>query len=234
MQHRSNCRAGRRAPNSLDTTTMRPERCLRNVGRSARVSAMTPIRFVSMTRRISASGMSSKAPPAATPALCTTASRKSSVRASVSATPLAIDAASVTSSCTILTFCAAPDCASAASSGPLRSKLRIVAMTRQPRFASSTAARSPKPADVPVIRTVRIRAPLKAALSVPGSPAGRSFLGYMGLYICCKCHWRTSERAARGRPCKVWKFATSAAQYTRAFGSMYLTSLVIVCVCTGR
>ena len=53
----------------------------------------------------------------------------------------------------------------------------------------------------------------------------------MGLYICCKCHWRTSERAARGRPCKVWKFATSAAQYTRAFGSMYLTSLVIVCVC---
>ena len=43
---------------------------------------------------------------------------------------------------------------------PLRSRLRIVAMTRQPRFASSTVASRPNPADVPVIRTVRIRAPL--------------------------------------------------------------------------
>ena len=88
MRHRSSCRAGRRAQTSLDTMTMRPERCLRNVGSSSRVSAMTPNRLVSITRRSSASGISSKAPPAATPALCTTASRKPSVMASVSATPL--------------------------------------------------------------------------------------------------------------------------------------------------
>ena len=62
----------------------------------------------------------------------------------------------------------------------------MVANTRQPRRASSTVASSPKPDEVPVIRTVRM--------------------------------WLSRSRR----------------QYTRAFGSMYLTSFVIVCVCTGR
>src|SRR4026209_2748651 len=77
---------------SLEMTTMRPARVLRNVGSSARVSDITRKKFVSITRRSSASGMSSKAPPAATPALFTTASRNPPVISSVSATPLAIAA----------------------------------------------------------------------------------------------------------------------------------------------
>ena len=45
------------------------------------------------------------------------------------------------------------------SSGPLRSRSRMVANTRQPRRASSTVASSPKPDEVPVIRTVRMWLP---------------------------------------------------------------------------
>ena len=181
---------------------MRPDRCLRNVGSKARVSDITPNTLVSMTRRTSASGMSSKAPPAATPALCTTPSRKPPVMASVSATPLLIEAASVTSSCTMSTLRAAPDWASAASRAPRRSRLRIDAMTRQPRFAISTVARRPNPADVPVIRTVRIRAPFFLPCVPPRAPRVRRSVRYSGLYICCRRRLRmpaTIERAAPWR-----------------------------------
>ena len=50
-----------------------------------------------------------------------------------------------------------------------------------------------------------------------------------------KRHWRTNERAAPDRaPLQSLEARQPLAQYTRALGSMYLTSLVIVCVCTGR
>ena len=49
-----------------------------------------------------------------------------------------------------------PAVSSATSSGPLRSRLRMVANTCQSRRASSTVASSPKPDEVPVIRTVRM------------------------------------------------------------------------------
>src|SRR5262245_55943162 len=91
---------------SLVTTTIRPLPCPLKVGSSARVSARTPKKFVSITRRSSASGTSSKAPAVATPALCTTASSLLPVRESIVSVAARIDVPLVTSSCAISTpFC---------------------------------------------------------------------------------------------------------------------------------
>jgi hypothetical protein len=63
----------------------------------------------------------------------------------------------VTSSCVTSRRSFAPAAATAASSGARLSGLRIVAKTRQPRRATSTAVWRPKPEDVPVISTFRMR-----------------------------------------------------------------------------
>jgi hypothetical protein len=115
-----------------------------------------PKKFVSRTRRTSSSGRSSNAPPAATPALCTTASSLPPVASSIAAAASRTEVGCVTSSWLTSTSLRTPAASSAASSGPLRPRSRIVANTRQPRRASSTVASSPKPDEVPVIRTVRM------------------------------------------------------------------------------
>ena len=114
-------------------------------------------KFVSITRRSSASGTSSMAPAAATPALCTTASSLLPVRDSIVSVAARIEAPLATSSCIdlddILHACIPQRLVEQAR----LFRSRIVANTRQPRLARATAVARPMPLDVPVINTDRIR-----------------------------------------------------------------------------
>jgi hypothetical protein len=91
------------------------------------------------------------------PALWTTASRALPVAARTSFTARSIDAWSVTSSCTTsaVTFARAR----ASSRRPRLSRLRMLANTRQPRWARSTAVSRPNPLEQPVTRTEPLTCP---------------------------------------------------------------------------
>ena len=161
------------------------------MGRSARVSLSTPKKFVSITRRISASGKSSSTPATATPALCTTASSVLPVFESTVVTAASIDAGSVTSSCTKVTRSESPAFLNARSRGSLRLRSRIVANTRQPLAARTSVVTCPKPVDVPVIRAVGIHPPASRCKGAPSSlwPHGsREPLNL--LPICYRHSWR--------------------------------------------
>src|SRR5262245_6640729 len=152
---------------SLVTTTIRPLPCPLKV--DARVSARTPKKFVSITRRSSASGTSSKAPAVATPALCTTASSLLPVRESIVSVAARIDVPLVTSGCAIST----PFCTSASFSvWSSRSRLlgsRIVANTRQTRLYSTD-------------RIVSQGSPVKCFLVLPAS-----LEGILRPFVACHC-----------------------------------------------
>src|SRR3989442_992055 len=125
--------------------TMRPRDALRS-GRNACVTATTPIKFTSRTRRRSSSGNSSRGPAAGIPALFTSAmsgvvprARSTSPRARMM---LAVSVRSIRTGVT-------PSRASATSS----SARRTVPNTRKPRPARCRAMAAPKPVEAPVTTT---------------------------------------------------------------------------------
>src|SRR5438876_7707164 len=125
--------------------TMRPRDALRS-GRNACVTATTPIKFTSRTRRSSSSGNSSSGPAAGIPALFTSAMSGVVPRArSTSPRARMMLAVSVTSIRTGVTTSRA----SATSS----SARRTVPNTRKPRPARCRAMAAPMPVEAPVTTT---------------------------------------------------------------------------------
>src|SRR5438128_2153313 len=125
--------------------TMRPRDTLRS-GRNACVTATTPIKFTSRTRRSSSSGNSSRGPAAGIPALFTSAMSGVVPRArSTSPRTRVMLAVSVTSIRTAVT----PSRVSAISS----SARRTVPKTRRPRPARCRAMAAPMPVEAPVTTT---------------------------------------------------------------------------------